>query len=114
MDGDFGDATVAAVEQFQRDKHLTVDGEVGEATVAALEKALAKQEKPVTNPQRVQITGGRCYVRAEPNKTAQKLGVAREGETFAYAGETTQEGWNKIHFNSEDGWVSGKYSRLVK
>ena len=113
-DGDFGDATEAAVRQFQKDKRLAVDGEAGDATVAALEKALAKQEKPVTDPQRVQITGGRCYVRSEPSKAGEQLGVAHEGETFAYAGETTQEGWNKINYNGKEGWVSGKYSRLLR
>lgn len=113
-DGDFGDATEEAVKRFQKDRRLTVDGEAGKTTVAALEKALAKQEKPVTDPGRVQITGGKCYVRAEPNKAGKKLGVAHEGETYAYAGETTQTGWNRITFNGREGWVSGQYSRLVK
>ena len=52
--------------------------------------------------------------RLEPNKDGKKLGVACEGETFAYAGETTRDGWNRIAFNGKEGWVSGKYSRLVK
>lgn len=113
-DGDFGDATEEAVKQFQRDKKLTVDGEVGENTCAALEKALSKLERPVTDPKRVRITGGKCYVRAEPNASGEKLGVAHAGEVYSYAGESTQQGWNRIEYNGGTGWVSGKYSRLVK
>jgi murein L,D-transpeptidase YcbB/YkuD len=36
IDGIFGPVTTAAVEQFQRDSHLTVDGIVGPVTWAAL------------------------------------------------------------------------------
>lgn len=113
-DGDFGDATEAAVKQFQRDKKLTVDGEAGEDTCAALEKALAKLEKPVADPKRVRITGGRCYVRDAPDKNGAKLGVANDGDVYDYAGETTQTGWNKIVYKGKTGWVSGRYSRLMK
>ncbi len=113
-DGDFGDATEAAVKQFQRDKKLTVDGEAGADTCAALEKALARLEKPVADPKRVRITGGRCYVRDAPDRGGAKLGVVNDGDVFDYAGETTQTGWNKIVYKGKAGWVSGRYSRLMK
>lgn len=113
-DGDFGDATEAAVRQFQKDKRLTVDGEAGEETIAALEKALAKLEKPASDPKKVRIVGGQCYVRDAPNTKAKKLGVAHEGEVFDYAGETTQTGWHKVVYDGKTGWVSGKYGRVGK
>ena len=113
-DGDFGDATEEAVKQFQRDRKLEVDGEAGPDTCAALEAALAKLEKPVSHPERVKITGGKCYVRSSPEKGGKILGVAHDGAVFDYAGETTQTGWHSIAYNGATGWVSGKYSRLVK
>lgn len=51
IDGDFGSATLAAVEMFQREHGLTVDGIVGPATWAALDKAVAeKQQSPPEEP----------------------------------------------------------------
>jgi uncharacterized protein YraI len=91
-----------------------VDGEVGEDTCAALESALAKLDKPVSNPRKVRIVGGKCYVRAEPSASGKKLGVAHEGEVYNYAGESTGTDWNRIEYNGGTGWVSGKYSRLAK
>ena len=42
-DGDYGQATQAAVSQFQAAKGLAVDGIVGAQTLTALQQALAKQ-----------------------------------------------------------------------
>ena len=113
-DGEFGDATEEALKRFQKAHRLEADGEFGEKSLVAMEKALAKLEKPVTSPKTVAIAGGRCYVHAKPDRTSDAIGVARDGERYPYAGESTQDGWNAIDFNGRVGWVSGKYSRLEK
>ena len=113
-DGDFGDATEEALKRFQKAHRLEVDGEFGEASLAALEKALAQLEKPVVSPKQVRIAGGRCYVRRGPGRDYEAIGVAKDGERYPYAGETSPEGWLKIDFKGKEGWVSGKYGRLAK
>lgn len=114
-DGDFGDGTELAVKQFQKEHGLEVDGIVGEKTWAALDKAMAEAAKPVEDPQYVIISGGNCYVRDLPNTSGKALGIARNGEKLEYAGATDDETkWLKVKFNDKEGWVSGKYGKLVK
>lgn len=113
-DGDFGDATEAALRKFQRDKRLPVNGMLDAATLNALQKALVKLEKPVSHPARVRIHGGKCYVRDAPNTEGRKLGVAHDGDVYPYTGQTSENGWHQIEYRGKTGWVSGKYSRLVK
>ena len=114
-DGDFGDATEIAVRAFQQDNRLDVDGEFGPKSLAAMEKLLSTVvEAPVEDPKKVKIVGGQCYIRTEPSTKGLKLGVAKEGSKFDYAGETSPEGWLKIANGSNVGWVSGKYGKLVK
>lgn len=111
-DGDFGDATENAVRELQKDSKITVDGEVGPQTLAALEKLL--EDTVVEAPKSVKIINGNCYVRKGANTSYSIIKVARKGENYSYAGETTDNGWNKIYVNETTvGWVSGKYSELV-
>ena len=110
-DGDFGDCTEMAVRKFQREHSCDVDGEVGPQTLTALRAA---QSADPAAPQTVKIIGGDCYVRDAPDKeTGKKLGVAFEGSAWPYCGETSENGWAKIDFNGDVGWVSGLYGRVA-
>ena len=62
----------------------------------------------------VKIVGGQCYVRSAPDKINGKvLGVAKEGTTLAYAGRKSADGWLLVAYKNQNGWVSGKYGKLV-
>ena len=113
-DGDFGDATEIAVKAFQREHGLEVDGIVGPLTIAKLEEELALLELPDTDPKYVRIEGGNCYVRTAPNTDGAILGVAKNGEEIPYQRQQSDEGWLLVEFKGQNGWVSGKYGRLVK
>lgn len=111
-DGDFGDCTELAVRNFQTQEDLTPDGEFGPQSLAALNKALDKLNGK-TDGQYVQIYGGNCYVRTEPNTGGEIRGIAHEGDKLPYAGETAENGWLKVVYKDRAGWVSGKYGKLV-
>lgn len=107
-DGIFGEATELAVEAFQTLFGLEVDSIVGEKTVEAIRQALADIPPAV---QTVRIVGGNCWIRTEPNKSGEKIGVAKNGERYVFGGEISDKGWHLIALEGgRFGWVSGKYS----
>ncbi len=112
-DGDFGDATEMALKKFQAEHGLEADGEYGPLSRAALDKAIADLEKPHDEPRKVKIVGGNCYVRSAPNTDGKILGVAHDGDALDYGGQTAENGWNLVDYKGANGWVSGKYSKLV-
>ena len=113
-DGDFGDATELAVKAFQEDDKLEVDGEYGPKSHDALmERINSLMEDEVIDAEYVQISGGNCYVRSEGSPEGKILGVAKRGEKLPYAKETNAAGWHKVKFDNKEGWVSGKYGKLV-
>ena len=109
-DGEFGDSTELAVKAFQRTEGLNVDGKYGPKSHAALLEALERDEEP--EMQLVYINGGNCYVRDAPSTDGKILGVAHRGDELAYAGKTAENGWLKVKWNDEIGWVSGKYGTV--
>lgn len=112
-DGDYGDATEMAVRAFQADRRLTVDGDYGPITHKALTAALDEAAGALRGGDKVQIDGGQCYVRTQPNTGGAIMGVAKEGTSWPYAGETAENGWLKIAWTTGEGWVSGKYGRRI-
>lgn len=112
-DGDFGDATEIALKKFQEEHGLTADGVFGEQTREMMDRAIADLETPRNDPRMVKISGGNCYIRSAPDTSGKIIGVAHDGEVFDYGGQTSENGWNLIDCKSVNGWVSGKYSRLV-
>ena len=110
-DGDFGDATEMAVEQFQRHWGLEADGEYGAKTHAMLMNAVAGDDP--ASAQVVEIVGGNCYIRSEPNTSGAKLGIAHAGDKLTYRGEISEDGWYGITYNDTPAWVSGKYAKII-
>lgn len=111
-DGEFGDTTEIAVRKFQEDHNCDVDGEVGPETLAAINKALA--DYIIINAKEVKIVGGNCYVRTAPNTTGRILGTAYNGDILKYQGQISEDGWHLVEYKNQNGWVSGKYSKLVE
>ena len=112
-DGDYGDCTEIAVKQFQKDYDCDVDGEVGPQTLKALYAAFKGSDDVVVNATKVQIYGGNCNVRRKADTSGSIIDVAKNGSMLEYLGEKSENGWHKVKFKNEEGWVSGKYSKLV-
>lgn len=110
-DGEFGDATEIALESFQREHDCDPDGEFGPITFKALTAALEAVKAPA-EPRTVKIIGGNCWARTAPNTGGGKLGIASEGDTYEYGGETYANGWHLIAYKNQNAWVSGKYAKL--
>lgn len=64
----------------------------------------------------VEIVGGDCYIRTQPNRAGGQVGVMHEGDVGVYQGESQADErgvvWYKVKFNGKTGWVSSRYSTL--
>lgn len=61
----------------------------------------------------VEIVNGNVNVRTEAGTSGAIIGVAARGSTLAYRGQTASNGWLTVKFNGQDGWISGKYGKLL-
>jgi hypothetical protein len=74
--------------------------------------ATPEPEKPATGRKVVVIQGGSCWVRTAPNTKGAKLGAVTAGTQLAYGGQSIN-GWHLVDYKNQNGWVSGKYSKVV-
>lgn len=74
--------------------------------------AKPEEEKPTTGRKVVVIQGGSCWVRTAPNTSGSKLGAVTAGTQLAYGGQSIN-GWHLVDYRNQNGWVSGKYSKVV-
>lgn len=111
-DGDYGDMTEMAVEEFQLWAGVDSDGIYGPITHEALMAEIEKQKAPEI-PRKVRIEGGDCWARTAPNTDGTRLGVARDGDELPYGGETAANGWHLVAFENKNAWVSGVYGKLI-
>lgn len=115
-DGDFGDCTELALKQFQADRKLEATGRCDSATLSAIIAALEPEEDGGCKdacPLWVIGEGGNCYIRTAPNTDGRALGVLHKGESLPYGGEKADNGWLLVEYNGANGWVSGKYARVL-
>lgn len=118
-DGDYGNETVTAVKLFQKTYGLTQDGIYGTKSHKKMLDVVGDDlvpdaedtpENGSSKHEYVIIKNGNCNVRIGPDKKYTSMGTAYKGEKFVYAGETADNGWKKIYFNSCIGWCSGLYA----
>lgn len=87
----------------------------GHTVIVLTDGPKAADDKPVADEPdtnyRVKILTGNWYVRTSSNKNAPSLGIAKAGESYPYL-NVTENGWDKIFFNGEEGYVSSKGSEL--
>lgn len=115
-DGDFGSETLAAVKMFQSQHKLTVDGIVGKQTLTVLEKYEEDEDEKVetapTKTSKVVVTGGTVNVRSTNNTSGKILLVAKKDEEYEKV--ATKDNWHEIKTEKGNGWISGKYSKVVE
>jgi len=110
--GNYLDITQDAVQRFQKANKLAVDGIYGPKSHAALQTLLTGSTQPQTpsQPQRVVIAGGNCWVRKEP-LTGGKIDVAYKGQEYLFTG-VTKLGWPKIKIGNKEGYASPKFAKI--
>lgn len=99
-DGDFGSETESAVKAYQKKNNLTINGIVDAAMFTKLK----------TTIQTILITGLLVNVRANYNTSSKILGVVSKGTILESLNIVAANGWYKVKYKEQEGWVSNKYS----
>lgn len=112
-DGDFGNATYAAVRQFQTENGLLVDGIYGPNSKAKL-TALYEAKKKITDsktidPYLVKIASKSLNIRQEPDKKSKKVGTIKDQGVYTIVAESN--GFGKL--KSGAGWILLSYTKKV-
>lgn len=113
IDGEYGPNTEAAVKALQKDAGITVDGEFGPDSLKALEAIEVdgedKEEPSLpAGSEIVEISGGDAWLRTGPGTQYDKAGIAKAGDTLAYA---NPDEWVPVLVEGRILWVSGKYAK---
>lgn len=113
IDGEYGPNTEAAVKALQKDAGITVDGEFGPDSLKALEAIEVdgedKEEPSLpAGSEIVEISGGDAWLRTGPGTQYDKAGIAKDGDTLAYA---NPDEWVPVLVEGRILWVSGKYAK---
>lgn len=119
-DGDFGGETERTVKDFQSCHDLPITGVYDEKTRELLtsmyDEPGAEPPTPAPAVQQVEITGGTVNVRSAPGTKGKDIGDVHKGEKYQYGGLTAEvdgRDWYLIDWHNTNGWVSGKFARLV-
>ena len=112
IDGEYGPNTEAAVKALQKDAGITVDGEFGPDSLKALEALEVdgddKEEPSLpVGGEIVVISGGDAWMRTGPGTQYDKAGIAKNGDTLAYA---NPDEWVPVLVEGRILWASGKYA----
>lgn len=72
-----------------------------------------QEHEPTQGREIVLIQGGSCWVRTGPGTSYKQIGAVTAGTQLPYGGQSIN-GWHLVDYKNQNGWVSGKYSKVVK
>lgn len=71
-------------------------------------------EPEISEYKSVKVTGGTVNIRTAPNvETGKIIGVVKKGDTLKFQGEQSSGGWYLVEYKNKNGWISGRYSKLI-